>query len=1238
MVRFVLALLLLLMPAYADDLSSGYAKMAAGDVEAARELFLKARREEGVAAMAWRGLGLLAAEGDQKALDALNDSRKEAGGQLGLGFYALTRAAKQTPADPALLSEAQAAFTAAITADSSMKLAYAGLGEALRLSGRLREAVAAFEQGLPLKLAEEGLAAARADWVAKLAAAPELGVPVLALNAAFHTALDQHFTKVANENDPTIATRGRDFAARLQPWLSQHGDTCGQGIAAIWQGLIELRLEGGAAARTRIDEGRSTLSGCADSEARMAWAWWARSRAELQSGTLFAAEEAIRSSMTFYEAKNDQAGIARARLQTGWVLLAQGKPGDAATPVQTALSIAHQSRDAALEAEARLALGTVLLGTGQPGPARAAFKEAHAAFDKQASDLGVIDASIGEAAALRLLGEPGPALSLLDAATRIAEDVGDTHRQARVGLEWGRLYLTMNQPDRALPLLTEARAKFTSSGDQRHAADATLEQGRAMARSPDSARVIAEAVEQYQQLGDSAGEGAALIELSRSARARGDVAGATEALLKAQAALQRADRPTDAVGRELALLDPDEAKIAAAGVPLPPPPAPDRLLALASFYRVTPTTPGATLLELAAQQWASGDRARAYDSVVASLNAGVEPSAPAALLLARLRAEQGGAAGATSALSAVLSTSLRADALLQLGQLQRDQAQLQEALTLYTDARDEAGAARAMLALGRLQNDPAVLADARVRLERAGDTRSAVDAQLALLTLSAADAATLKALPARLDALRLDGLALDPRWLAPLRAAARTLSDAGDADAAFRVLELTDGLAEADWLEFHTLRTAQTQPGGVTNEAALFNLDDAWKRLEALDPTLDAVRAARLAGTLSAADTAPFEARAYAALDQLGAAYRALLSPGQTMSTPSLATVQQSLAELDRRGGGPTVLLAYHDDGAELLIRVVDANGMRLLRAPTTDLAGQVARVRAALANPKAQLPTSDLSALYQLLLAPAQLPAGARLLIVPDGPLWGLPWAALMSSPPTAKSPEYLIQAHSVTLLPGATWLVRHRAPDEGEVNDPLQVLTFAADSAGYDAPTAAAAAALLTPSLDADTNVVRCDSGGGDCKRGDRSELLSLATGEYDVMYLAVAGDERSGDLSRLQIGAEPLWTHRIHHTLTWTDLLLLPSVQADSPDAALGLARAFLCTRVRSVVSSLWRAEPTSWAGIVAPFSSSYAKNLQADEGAPFAKAEALRAAMLATLQQSATAHPAFWAGYALVGAPN
>jgi len=85
--------------------------------------------------------------------------------------------------------------------------------------------------------------------------------------------------------------------------------------------------------------------------------------------------------------------------------------------------------------------------------------------------------------------------------------------------------------------------------------------------------------------------------------------------------------------------------------------------------------------------------------------------------------------------------------------------------------------------------------------------------------------------------------------------------------------------------------------------------------------------------------------------------------------------------------------------------------------------------------------------------------------------------------------------------------------------------------------------------------------------------------------------------------------------------------------SHDGALGLPRALLCAGARAVVGAMHEVADAPATTLFAAFYEALTK-----PGPPISQAEALRQAMLATRQADGGkwAHPAFWAGFALIGA--
>ncbi len=86
------------------------------------------------------------------------------------------------------------------------------------------------------------------------------------------------------------------------------------------------------------------------------------------------------------------------------------------------------------------------------------------------------------------------------------------------------------------------------------------------------------------------------------------------------------------------------------------------------------------------------------------------------------------------------------------------------------------------------------------------------------------------------------------------------------------------------------------------------------------------------------------------------------------------------------------------------------------LNLPYRRLAEQVANFRRACTDPQAEY-THTAESLYSLLIAPAskQLAGKRRLIVCPDGPLWGLPFQALMSKTGKENNDTFLVQQFEV-------------------------------------------------------------------------------------------------------------------------------------------------------------------------------------------------------------------------------
>ncbi|HXO42918.1 MAG TPA: CHAT domain-containing protein [Thermoanaerobaculia bacterium] len=247
----------------------------------------------------------------------------------------------------------------------------------------------------------------------------------------------------------------------------------------------------------------------------------------------------------------------------------------------------------------------------------------------------------------------------------------------------------------------------------------------------------------------------------------------------------------------------------------------------------------------------------------------------------------------------------------------------------------------------------------------------------------------------------------------------------------------------------------------------------------------------------------------------------------------------------------------------------------RFEQVALTPRPGLAERIRSATAARNAESWQSGTSALFDELVAPvmARLPAGtARLLVIPDAELYGVPFRALWD----ASSGRYLDEELTVALAPSLRQAV---APSHGEPANsprPLPVLSLGfrefASNLGLD-PLAHAVQEAAT--VQAIYGVANADCGGNDwqtfCRCAPRAAVIHLATH-------AAASSTSSGTwlaFPRETISLSRLW--RELPELAAQPLVVLSSCQSatgGSGEGLGGLVRPFLASGARAVVGTLWR----------------------------------------------------------------
>lgn len=324
------------------------------------------------------------------------------------------------------------------------------------------------------------------------------------------------------------------------------------------------------------------------------------------------------------------------------------------------------------------------------------------------------------------------------------------------------------------------------------------------------------------------------------------------------------------------------------------------------------------------------------------------------------------------------------------------------------------------------------------------------------------------------------------------------------------------------------------------------------------------------------------------------------------------------------------------------------------------------------------QLPAFDVAAaaeLYDRLLRPLEtfIQSAGTLVVVPDGPLLALPFGMLLTGPADAgalSAAPWLIRRHAVVHAPSVQALVRVRegsrasaAPQPyigfGDFVPPSRAqidASFPADRCGQDAAVAARLGRL--PGTAREVTVAAGLMGGGArplLRQGFTAQTVTeAALQNYRIVHFATHG-LLPGDLSCLvepavMVSGNPaapdaeasfLPASAVMRLRMDADLVILSACNTAgagtaqgterAAEALSGLARAFFVAGARGLLATHWLASDASALFLVPVMLS-----LQA-QGAP--SATALQQAQLALLNDQpgrpSTAHPFYWAPFALIG---
>lgn len=295
---------------------------------------------------------------------------------------------------------------------------------------------------------------------------------------------------------------------------------------------------------------------------------------------------------------------------------------------------------------------------------------------------------------------------------------------------------------------------------------------------------------------------------------------------------------------------------------------------------------------------------------------------------------------------------------------------------------------------------------------------------------------------------------------------------------------------------------------------------------------------------------------------------------------------------------------------------------------------------------------------LYTLLLQPARavLPPQTRLLIVPDGPLWELPFQALQKT-----NNQYLWNEHVIAYAPSLT-VLREMAklkpaphPNQSKpsffaIGDP------ALGGAGVERMQRLMGGTFeQLPEARAQVETVRrfYDPARSRVLTGTAATeaVLKAEAGNYDVLHLATHGvlNDRTPLYSHVllaqtessaQTGAQTedglleaweLMQMELHAELAVLSACETARGRVGAGEGMIGLTWALFVAGVPTTVVSQWKVRADSTADLMVEFH----RQWQTRPAGTWAKAEALRQAALRVQLDTRYHHPFYWAGFVLLG---
>jgi CHAT domain-containing protein len=294
--------------------------------------------------------------------------------------------------------------------------------------------------------------------------------------------------------------------------------------------------------------------------------------------------------------------------------------------------------------------------------------------------------------------------------------------------------------------------------------------------------------------------------------------------------------------------------------------------------------------------------------------------------------------------------------------------------------------------------------------------------------------------------------------------------------------------------------------------------------------------------------------------------------------------------------------------------------------------------------NFRTQLANRDLGyrasaqALYARLLGPAAaaLRNKKRLVIVPDGPLWELPFQALVS--PGGK---HLIEEATVFYAPSLAAVREMRSLPPASADSSRTLLAIGA-------PAKSAASLPVLPEASRELREVGAIYGpqAAEVLLGEQAnkQRWKAEAPNYRILHVAAHGvldsnnplssyldlNRDSGDMEDNVLSAREILKMRLHADIAVLSACEMARGKYRFGEGIIGMSWAFLIAGAPTTVVSQWKVDSASTSQLMVAFH----KNLKSQPEFS-GKANALRSAALALLENPQYKHPFYWAGFVVVG---